>query len=85
MSVAEFPLSTAFPDSSAIDRATYDPDRQLLDIWYSGGDRYSYFGVPPDIYEQLCAATSAGEFVNRFIKPFYLYEIEARRRRFRPH
>ena len=84
MSVAEFPLSTTFPDSSAIDRATYDPGRQLLDIWYNGGDRYSYFGVPPDIYEQLRVAPSAGEFVNRCIKPFYRCEIDARRARFRP-
>ena len=84
MSVAGFPLSTAFPGSSAIDRATYDPARQLLDLWYSGGDRYSYFGVPIDIYERLCAAPSAGEFVNRWIKPFFRCEVEPRRRRFRP-
>ena len=66
-----FPRSTTFPASSAIDRATYDPDRQVLDLWYSGGDRYSYFDVPLDIYERLCAAPSAGEFVNRCIKPVF--------------
>ena len=84
MNVSPFPLSTTFPASSAIDRATYDPDRKVLDLWYSGGDRYSYFGVPFDIYERLCAAPSAGEFVNRWIKPDFRCELEPRRRRFRP-
>ena len=79
-----FPLSTSFPGSKAIDRATYDPDRRTLDIWYSGGDRYCYFDVPPETYVLLCAADSAGEFVNRRIKPRFRYEIEPRRRRFRP-
>ena len=77
-------LSTAFPASSAIDFASYDPERLRLEIWFSGGDRYTYFDVPIDIYEQLCAAPSAGEYVNRHIKPHFRCEIEARRRRFRP-
>jgi hypothetical protein len=32
----------------------------------------------------LLAASSAGEYVNREIKPHFRYEIEERRRRFRP-
>ena len=80
----ELALSTTFPDSSAVGRATYSPDRQVLDLWYRGGDRYSYFEVPIDVYEGLCAAPSAGEFVNRVIKPNFRCEIEPRRRRFRP-
>jgi hypothetical protein len=84
VSVPGLPRSTAFPASSAIDRATYDPDRRILDLWYAGGDRYSYFNVPLDIYERLCAAPSAGEFVNRCIKPVFRGEIEPRRRRYRP-
>lgn len=78
------PLSTRFPDSSAITLATYHPRGTILDIWYRGGDRYSYFDVPLDIYEALRGAVSAGEFVNREIKPRFRFAIEARRRRFRP-
>ena len=77
-------LSTAFPESTAIDLAVYDPDRAVLDIWFTGGDRYSYFEVPPAIYEQLCAASSAGEFVNQSVKPCFRFVIDKRRRRFRP-
>ena len=77
MSVREF-------DSSAIARAAYDPSAATLDLWYRGGDRYRYFEVPEAIYEALIAAPSAGEYVNREIKPRFRCEIEERRRRFRP-
>lgn len=81
--MADIPLSTSF-DSSAITRATYHPAERTLDIWYKDGDRYSYFEVPIEVYEALRAAESAGEFVNRCIKPHFACEIEPRRRRFRP-
>jgi hypothetical protein len=71
-------------DSSAIARAAYDLDSATLDLWYRGGDRYRYFEVPEAIYEALIAAPSAGEYVNREIKPSFRFEIEERRRRFRP-
>ncbi|WP_165357304.1 KTSC domain-containing protein [Sphingosinicella sp. CPCC 101087] len=80
----DLPLSTAFPDSSAVDRATYHPGPRVLDIWYSGGDRYSYFDVPEETYRQLRSASSVGEFVNREVKPRFRYAIEPGRRRFRP-
>jgi lysyl-tRNA synthetase class 2 len=71
-------------DSSAIARAAYEPTAATLDLWYRGGDRYRYFEVPEAIYDDLLAAPSAGEFVNRQIKPYFRCEIEERRRRFRP-
>ncbi|MEA3032399.1 MAG: hypothetical protein QOH86_415 [Sphingomonadales bacterium] len=71
-------------DSSAIHRAAYDTGARTLDLWYKGGDRYRYFEVPEPVLDALLAAPSAGEFVNCEIKPRYRYEIEERRRRFRP-
>jgi hypothetical protein len=71
-------------DSSAIARAAYDEDGATLDIWYRGGDRYRYFDVPSATFDALLAAPSAGEYVNREIKQEYRFEIEARRKRFRP-
>ena len=76
-------LVTRF-ESSAIERARYDPEMATLDLWYKGGDRYSYFEVPPEIYAGLREAPSAGEYVNREIKPHFRFELEPRRRRFRP-
>jgi hypothetical protein len=71
-------------DSSAIAKAAFDEEAMTLDLWYKGGDRYRYFKVPESVFDALLTAASAGEFVNREIKPRYRYEIEARRRRFRP-
>ena len=77
-------LSRRFPQSTAIEQAAYRPASSTLDIRYRGGDRYTYFDVPPEVYDALCAAPSAGEFVNAHVKPLYRHEIEPRRRRFRP-
>ena len=70
--------------SSAVEQVHYDAAHERLDIRYTGGDLYSYFGVPPETYRALLAADSAGAFVNREIKPNFRFELEARRRRFRP-
>lgn len=70
--------------SSAIDRAAYEDEALTLDLWYAGGDRYRYFDVPMHVYRALREASSAGEYVNGEIKPHYRYEIEQRRKRFRP-
>ncbi len=70
--------------SRAIRRAAYDDQDGTLDIWYTGGDRYRYFEVPEKVYRELRSAPSAGEYVNREIKPHYRFEVEERRRRFRP-
>ncbi len=71
-------------NSSAVDQVEYADESGTLDIWYSGGDRYSYFEVPRDVYEALLAASSVGAFVNAEIKPHFRFEIEEGRRRFRP-
>jgi hypothetical protein len=70
--------------SSAIDWVDHDAATETLEIRYKGGDRYSYFRVPVTAYRALLKATSIGAFVNEEIKPRYQYEIESRRRRFRP-
>jgi hypothetical protein len=77
-------LKHVFTSSTALDQARYDPETCVLDLWYTGGDRYRYFLVPPRVYHALIVAPSAGTFVNQQIKPRYRYEIEERRRRFRP-
>ena len=77
-------LHHSFANSTALDRAEYDTQTCVLDLWYADGDRYSYFMVPRRIFDALMAAPSAGTFVNQQIKPRYRCEMEERRRRFRP-
>ena len=79
----DLPLAKKF-DSSAVQRAVYHPGAKTLDLWYAGGDRYSYFEVPEAVYRALLAAPSAGQFVNAEIKPRYRFELEPARKRFRP-
>ncbi|HWH17472.1 MAG TPA: KTSC domain-containing protein [Allosphingosinicella sp.] len=62
--------------SSAVDWVEYDEASRTLDIWYNEGERYSYFRVPPKLYEELLAAPSIGIFVNKNIKPFFRYSRE---------
>lgn len=71
-------------ESSAVDRVEYDAARRTLDIWYSGGERYSYSDVPGDKYDALLVAASIGAYVNAEIKPHHRFELESGKKRFRP-
>ncbi len=68
-------------DSSAITRAAYAEGPKILDIWYKGGERYSYSGVPIEVYERLKQSDSIGAFVNELIKPLYPAQQKTGRRR----
>ncbi|HEV2079323.1 MAG TPA: KTSC domain-containing protein [Allosphingosinicella sp.] len=70
--------------SSAVDWVDRHPETGTMEIRYKEGDRYSYFGVPEQVYRGLLEAPSIGAYVNERIKPFYRFELEQRRRRFRP-
>ena len=62
------------PDSEAIERAGYDPDRHELHVVFAGGRRYRYDDAPPDLFARLKRAPSAGQFVNWEVKPHYRFE-----------
>ncbi len=67
--------------SSAVDGIGYDAESQTLGIWYKGGERYSYSGVPIEVYERLRQSDSIGAFVNELIKPLYPAQQKTGRRR----
>lgn len=58
-------------DSSAIEKAEYDPEYAELYLTYAGGGEYTYFNVPLEMCRQLEAAESAGRFVSANIKGYY--------------
>lgn len=50
--------------STALKRAEYRRDTEELDLTFSSGNTYTYYGVPEAIYEGLISAPSHGEFYN---------------------
>ena len=51
--------------------AGYDKDTQELTIVFGNGRSYVYSGVPPDEWEAMQAAPSAGRFFNERIRNVY--------------
>lgn len=73
-----------FDTSSIIDRAGYDDDAQLLCLRFLDTGCYFYFGVPRGLFDALCAANSAGQFFNEYIKGRFRFERDPDQRRFGP-
>jgi hypothetical protein len=59
--------------SSAVTNVRYDDQLQLLDLTYTGGRTYTYYGVPPAVYLGLIQSPSKGRYVNAVIKPRFAY------------
>lgn len=59
--------------SSNISEVGYDPDSQTLYVRFLNGSEYAYYGVPPDEFDALISAPSAGSYLNDAIKGQYKY------------
>lgn len=57
--------------SSAIRGAWYLPARRELELLFTSGRRYRYFGVPASVAERFADALSKGQFFNREIRNHY--------------
>ena len=62
-----------YVDSSNVEAIGYDEATQELHIQFVGGAYYVYYGVPPEIYEDLMAAASKGSYLNRCVKGVYQF------------
>lgn len=58
-------------NSSAINRAEYDPTTRRLTIWFKEGKPYDFCNVPQHIYEGLCRASSHGDYYHQHIAGRY--------------
>jgi hypothetical protein len=63
--------------SSVIRAFHYEPAEQRLDVRFVSGRRYSYFEVPPEVFEQMSRSFSKGEFFNAHIRNRYRFEPRA--------
>ncbi len=57
--------------SSVIARIDYNAPARELHVTFTSGRRYSYSGVPAEVYFQFCRAASKGEFFNSLIRDRY--------------
>jgi hypothetical protein len=46
----------------------YDQTSNVLEIEFSGGEVYRYFGVPSDVHRGLMTAKSAGRYFHEYIR-----------------
>ena len=52
-------------------QAGYDEGSQTLTIVFPGGKSYQFRGVPPDLWQGLQEADSAGAYYNQMIRGSY--------------
>ena len=58
-------------ESSMIYAVGYDPDKQTLEVVFFSGGIYRYLGVPQQVYDELMAAGSKGQYMRSCIINVY--------------
>lgn len=57
--------------SSNIAQIGYEPDSQILEIEFLNGWVYQYSSVPPNVFDEIMAASSKGRYFSVYIKDRY--------------
>ena len=60
--------------SSNIKSIGYDPPSAVLEVEFTDGSIYRYYGVPAQLYASLMAASSHGSYLAREIKGSFRFE-----------
>lgn len=68
---------TATANTAAVTKITFED--QVLEISFSDGSSYEYFGVPKDLYLKLVYAPVPTRFARRHIAHSYLYRQATKR------
>lgn len=58
-------------ESSNVQRYGYRRDTSILFVIYKDGQRYEYDKVPPEVFEELRQANSAGRYLHRRVKGYF--------------
>ncbi|WP_354491364.1 KTSC domain-containing protein [Mesorhizobium robiniae] len=60
--------------STSIRKTVYDPERQVLSVWFvASGRRYEFEEVPPETFAAFKAAFAKGRFFNDHIRNHFRY------------
>jgi hypothetical protein len=57
--------------STALMEGTYRRESQELQVVFRNGNSYTMLGVPPDLWEGMCNASSPGSYFNANIRGRY--------------
>lgn len=60
--------------STVVAAITYHPESSTLRVRYVSGMVYDYKAVPAEVYANMKAAFSKGEFLNKHLKGKYKFE-----------
>lgn len=61
------------PDSSMINKVEYAPSSKTLYVIFNNNSVYGFEEIPPELFDGLCQAPSAGQFFNKQIKDRFSY------------
>jgi KTSC domain-containing protein len=64
------------PVISSITRIDYNELTGDLDVSFSSGNIYRYYGIPRDVYTRFFHAPSLGEFFVAYVRDQYPYRRE---------
>lgn len=67
-------MNRATVNSSNIRSIGYDFQTLTLEVEFTSGDIYQYFGIPEHLYRQFLNASSHGQFLNDNIRYNYRYQ-----------
>lgn len=73
-------MRMTFVESSLIQAVGYDAQRRLLEIAFVSGRAYWYADVPSEVYHNLMAAESKGEYFLAHIRAVYAYSVPGQAR-----
>ena len=59
--------------STVLEAAAYHHLEALLELQFSSGAVYQYFGVPEQTYQELLSAESQGAYFNHHIRNRFVY------------
>lgn len=60
--------------SSQINEVGYDPQTQILQVRFRGGQLYRYTDVPEEIYSGLMGSPSRGQYFASTIRDAFAYQ-----------
>jgi hypothetical protein len=66
-------MRVATVESATVVTVGYDEAQELMQLEFSSGAIYHYFGVPATVYEALLGAPSKGRYFNGTIRGRYPY------------